>query len=357
MSNDDIYKKIDFLSNCFEDEESTYIFNRRVKYMLTHDIVELFKIVNETYKYSNINYINQNTIDKMIINYDHKKAEKSTIIILGCGRVAKEVYDVLTLANIFAQYMCITKYEENICNNIPLEIISFDEIPKIKNKTIIVAIETYNFSEVKKLIQLGVGINDLVFLRRRELQYFGRPYFVPTENEVFVDAGAMDGETLSFFNQWCKGKYKKIYSFEPDKQNYKMLIHNIQSNKLKNVKAYNLGIYDVKTTMAFEMQGTPSSNININGTEKVSVDLLDNIIGDDKVTFIKMDIEGSELNALMGSEKVIKRDHPKLAICLYHKDTDIVEIPYYIKKIAPMYHFKIRHHSWGRNETVLYAFV
>ena len=68
-----------------------------------------------------------------------------------------------------------------------------------------------------------------------------------------------------------------------------------------------------------------------------------------------MDVEGAELEALKGARNLIERDKPKLAICLYHKDDDIWEIPYYIKKLVPEYKLYIRHYSNYQCETVLYA--
>ena len=75
----------------------------------------------------------------------------------------------------------------------------------------------------------------------------------------------------------------------------------------------------------------------------------------DKVTFIKMDVEGAELESLKGAEKTIRRDKPKLAICIYHKPEDMWTIPLYIKELVPEYKLYIRHHSSGVCETVLYA--
>ncbi|EOS66974.1 FkbM family methyltransferase [Oscillibacter sp. 1-3] len=74
-----------------------------------------------------------------------------------------------------------------------------------------------------------------------------------------------------------------------------------------------------------------------------------------KVTMIKMDIEGSELEALKGAKKTIQRNKPKLAICIYHKPEDMLEIPLYIKSLVPEYKLYVRHHSNSNVETVLYA--
>ena len=77
----------------------------------------------------------------------------------------------------------------------------------------------------------------------------------------------------------------------------------------------------------------------------------------DKVTFIKMDIEGAELNALKGSREIIKKYKPRLAVSVYHKKEDLIEIPLYIKELVPEYKLYIRHYSNAAIETVLYAVV
>lgn len=82
-----------------------------------------------------------------------------------------------------------------------------------------------------------------------------------------------------------------------------------------------------------------SSNV-----QEINVDRLDEILKDEVITFIKMDIEGSELPALQGAENIIKEQKPKLAICLYHKIEDFWEIPMYIHNLLPEYHFGILHH-------------
>ncbi len=74
------------------------------------------------------------------------------------------------------------------------------------------------------------------------------------------------------------------------------------------------------------------------------------------VTFIKMDIEGAEYQSLLGALKTIKKYRPKLAICLYHKPEDIIEIPHIILSINPDYKLAIRHYTTCNWETVLYAY-
>lgn len=68
-----------------------------------------------------------------------------------------------------------------------------------------------------------------------------------------------------------------------------------------------------------------------------------------------MDIEGAELQGLKGAKNIIVKNRPKLAICIYHKPEDILEIPLYLQSIVPDYKFYIRYYSNHDIETVLYA--
>lgn len=70
-----------------------------------------------------------------------------------------------------------------------------------------------------------------------------------------------------------------------------------------------------------------------------------------------MDIEGSELAALRGAEKTIKKSKPKLAICVYHKPEDLITIPQFISSLVPEYKFFLRHHQYISWDTVLYAII
>jgi hypothetical protein len=117
-----------------------------------------------------------------------------------------------------------------------------------------------------------------------------------------------------------------------------------------------LGVYNKRTQLKFDVQDNYGvSNIKDEGTHIIDVSTLDDEILE-RVTFIKMDIEGSELYALRGAEKIIRKYKPKLAICVYHKKEDIVEIPKFIMSLGLDYKLYIRHHQkCSGTETVLYA--
>lgn len=73
------------------------------------------------------------------------------------------------------------------------------------------------------------------------------------------------------------------------------------------------------------------------------------------MTFMKADIEGEELHMIRGAQKLIARHKPKLAICIYHNDEDLYEIPMELRRLNPEYKFALRHHKPQFYETVLYC--
>lgn len=72
---------------------------------------------------------------------------------------------------------------------------------------------------------------------------------------------------------------------------------------------------------------------------------------------VKMDIEGAEVEALKGAEKIIRTYKPQLAICIYHKPEHLYEVVFLLKKFVPEYRLYIRQHEDFWTETVLYAVI
>lgn len=190
-------------------------------------------------------------------------------------------------------------------------------------------------------------------------QYFEPNIIEFKEDEVFIDAGALDLGTSTRFAKLCEDNNVnfKIYAFEPDRISYKKCKDVLSNTSFPSLKLYNLGLWHENTTLYFSEQGDGSSRI-MQQEMPVSAKVvsLDSCITD-KVTFIKMDIEGAELNALKGSREIIKKYKPRLAVSVYHKNQDLIEIPLYIKELVPEYKLYIRHYSNAAIETVLYAVV
>jgi FkbM family methyltransferase len=186
-------------------------------------------------------------------------------------------------------------------------------------------------------------------------QYFDLEEFKSNEEEVFVDVGGFDGMTSIGFLDWCKNsKEKSIYVFEPDSDNIEKC-HNNLSKYTDNYKIIDKGCWSTEDTLKFKAQGNGASSIDTTGENEVKVTTLDKELQDKKVTFIKMDIEGAEVEALKGAKNIIEKNKPKLAISIYHKPEDIWEIPKIIMQYCPEYRFWLRHYSLTSAETVLYA--
>jgi FkbM family methyltransferase len=174
--------------------------------------------------------------------------------------------------------------------------------------------------------------------------------------EVFVDGGAYVGDTILEFISRTSGRYEHIFAFEPDVENRAKIKENLSS--YRNITLVDKGLWDRETTLRFQSGVGRASRISAVGDAEIPVTCIDSLLDTGHIpTFIKMDIEGSELMALRGTAHTIKEYKPKLAISIYHKPTDIVELPALIGELNSSYTYYLRHYepgfSWA--ETVLYA--
>lgn len=189
-------------------------------------------------------------------------------------------------------------------------------------------------------------------------QYFVKDIIQMADNEVFIDGGAYTGDTIQQFMDTAKKGQKRIgrvIAFEPDPENYQLL--NKFYGKNKKVMVINKGLANRSGELWFQEKGVASqlTEDEMKATTKVPVVNIDSVPECQEATWIKMDIEGAEMDALHGAEKTIKRNHPKLTICIYHSDGDLLRIAEYVHELVPEYKLYIRHHSKSDVETVLYA--
>ena len=179
-------------------------------------------------------------------------------------------------------------------------------------------------------------------------QYFED--FMNYSNEVFADVGGFDGDTTVDF---CKRypDYNKIFFFEPSPANMTKAKKRLEG--FNNIEYFNVGLSDKDEILYFNPDQGSASSINGSGSEKITVTALD-IAVNEPVTFIKMDIEGWEINAINGCRRHIKEENPKLAIAVYHKCADFWQIPELILSINPNYKLYLRHYTEGWSETIMF---
>lgn len=187
--------------------------------------------------------------------------------------------------------------------------------------------------------------------------YFDLDIISQTKNEILVDLGAYIGDTvLDYIDTYGTNSYDKIYCYEITDSSYALLKNNL--SKYENIVYKKLGISDKTETMYLDTNSNSSSanRVTETGNIKVKLTSLDEDI-QEPITTIKMDIEGGEQKAILGSRNHIQKDNPKLLISVYHNFDDLFEIPKMIAKINPNYHYYLR--NYGGNifptEIVLFA--
>jgi FkbM family methyltransferase len=191
-----------------------------------------------------------------------------------------------------------------------------------------------------------------------EHQYFDPEILLLSEQEIFVDGGMFIGDTADSFFKNTNNKFNHYHGFEPDEENYNKAVEFLKNKS--NVSIIPKGLYSNESPISFMNEGRPSkgsaSRISEAGNTTINVTSLDVYFTDkEKPTFIKMDIEGAELEAIKGSENIIKNHKPKLAISAYHKLEDLYTLPELINSYRNDYTFYLRHYTDSIYETILYA--
>jgi FkbM family methyltransferase len=210
------------------------------------------------------------------------------------------------------------------------------------------------------LLKNGFNPPNIVSTFTANDQYFGYSFFPPIQGEIYVDIGVDDGGTIINYSNLSRNQYKKIIALEPDIQNIERINRNPQIKNIEGLQIIPKGAWSSTTKLPFECLGNGGSRIsNIESTKAEFIKLDDLLLKEySENIVIKMDIEGAELEALKGAEELIRKNKPRLAVCVYHKPEDIIDIPFYITSIAPEYRFFIRHNCLvNLTETVLYAVV
>lgn len=210
----------------------------------------------------------------------------------------------------------------------------------------------------KQLSDLGVREEQIIRVDRiidklDEQQYFDLPELSRDDHEVFVDGGAYTGDTIRSFQRWAR-HFDHIYAFEPETENRAICQKQLESIEKNRLTLLPYGLWSHKEVLRFHMDKAQSC-IDENGEEEIQLAALDDLLPDQRVTYLKMDIEGAERKALQGAAKTIQNYHPKLGICAYHKPEDIYEIPAYILSLDSSYRFYLRHYSLWHTETILYG--
>ena len=160
----------------------------------------------------------------------------------------------------------------------------------------------------------------------------------------YLDLGAYRGDTIDEFLRYTGGKYSHITALEPDRKTFAKLKSHISD--MKNVRIFRMGIWSEDRNMSFENSLGRGSNIREEGEKDLAVTKIDTLYAVRRVSYIKMDVEGSERQAIIGGINTIKRDKPKLNVSAYHRSEDIFSLPLLINSIEPCYGIYMRQHPY-----------
>ncbi len=180
---------------------------------------------------------------------------------------------------------------------------------------------------------------------------FGKGY------DSFIDCGAYTGDTIAALIH-SLGKINKLIALEPDKDNFNQLSSYISHQKehvADNIYLYPCGIWSSSKIMAFNLAGGPNCHISESGDEFLQCVALDDVLFGFNPAFIKMDVEGAELEAVKGACRTISNHKPDMAISVYHRIEHTWQIPQLLRRINQDYKFYLRSHEHFNQETVLYA--
>ena len=158
-------------------------------------------------------------------------------------------------------------------------------------------------------------------------------------DEVYFDLGAYRGDTVEEFLSACKD-YKKIIAVEPDKKTYNKLC--LATENVTNIENINACVSDIDGQIEFEMNGSRGSTIG-KGRDLITSITIDALSKKEIPTYIKMDIEGAEVSAIIGGANTIKQYKPQMQIAAYHRSEDLILIPQKILNIRKDYKIYLRH--------------
>ena len=177
----------------------------------------------------------------------------------------------------------------------------------------------------------------------------------PVEKNIVMDIGASKGESAIWFYDQI-GANGKIYSFEMNKDFINIMENNIKRNNIKNIIIIDKGVWDCETKVLMDETGRITSVSN-NGYPTVTLDKFVKEYNIERVDYIKMDIEGAELNALRGAREMIKKFKPKLALAAYHHINDPWDLILYIRSIDSNYRFYLSNKDNKNLHLILFAYM
>ena len=189
-------------------------------------------------------------------------------------------------------------------------------------------------------------------------EYFPKDIVLLTANEFFVDVGAYDGDTIQQFLNLSEAKFYRVIALEPDTCNFSKLVKylsELPAELADKIVPHALAASNRTCRRRFRNGEGLAATLSDKGLTEVNCVTLDDLLLGQHPTYIKMDIEGAEIDAIEGGIRVIRKESPVLAVCAYHAQDHLWNIPIAIHRINPQYALFLRPHMTECWDTVCYA--
>lgn len=331
--------EIEYIYSHIGDKESKRIFEKRFLYSMFRDEKYLYEMITAKEEVKSF----RNTL-------------KNGAYIYGAGLRGKRLCYYF---NDIDWKGLIDRSAKGSINGIP--ILGLEKIKDVVKENEIIVISIKNEYDAVKdyLLSLGVNENKIIIFDELLKEWLGEIYFdkrclhgIDKCEGIFLDIGCYNGDDAIHALEHYKSPSFKVHSFEPELGNYEVCKSKLENNKF--VELYKKGVSSTSGIVYFK-EDDAGSRIDENGEVEVEVTTIDEHVGNNKVGFIKMDIEGVEEAALEGGKNTIKRDKPILALSIYHKRSDIWRLPLKVLEINPEYRLEFEQHVFSWSDTVMYA--
>ena len=246
--------------------------------------------------------------------------------------------------NIFAPHMFYDNLLEDLCKHRSEYEALHDRLADDRSRQVLKAVIEFRRSLDPMALQSVVSEHDL---------YAPDGMFEFTDNEVYVDGGSFDGDTIRSFIERVHGRFEAVYGFEPDPVTFAKLKSNFSNEP--RVHPVHAGLHSHAGTLRFRDDASRGAIFADDGEIEMPVTTIDDVLGERRLTYVKMNIEGAEMDALKGGRNAIRKWQPRLAISVYHRASDLWRIPQLVSELVPDYRLYLRQHDGGIIETVLYA--
>jgi FkbM family methyltransferase len=244
-------------------------------------------------------------------------------------------------------YQTVREEREHVIANLAQFIALADRFDDpMSRRTLFARLQAWLTADRRPLIEVSYPLSDFIN------NFSTQAGLLVREDDIFIDAGAAHGDTVSQFFQTARGKYRAIHAFEPDSKNYFAL--DRLCGYLPDAHAYCAGLGDKEAQVDF--YENPDNRFGSNfsaGDQKTTMKIMTIDGAVEEATLVKIDVEGWEAQVIRGGARVIADSKPDMTISAYHYAKDIPELLAVVDEIARYKHVALRHYASTLYDTQL----